>query len=195
MRLIVGLGNPGAEYATTPHNLGFAVVDRLAAQAGVRVERPEAKSYTGRARIAGREVVLAKPQTFMNASGMAVRELVERFELDPAESVVVLDEVSLPWGWIRVRERGSAGGHNGLASILGALGTDEIIRVRLGIRPEHPVGDLSAYVLRPVPRVYREDAASMVEAAAEAVELILKEGVRRAMSRFNRRVPAGLPPA
>ncbi len=187
MRLIVGLGNPGAEYAWTPHNLGFLVVDELAERAGARVERPEGKSFIGRARLAGHEVLLAKPQTYMNASGMAVRELAERFESDPAEMIVLVDDVALPWGALRIRERGSGGGHNGLKSIIGALGSDEFIRIRLGIQPEHPVSGLGDYVLRPMRKAQLEEAAEMVGRAAEAVEAILTEGPGRAMSRFNRR--------
>ena len=190
MRLIVGLGNPGPEYVWTPHNLGFLVVDRLAETAGARIERPEARSYIGRGQLAGQEVLLAKPQTYMNVSGMAVWELAKRFECDPtAELIVVYDDVALPWGMIRIRERGSAGGHNGLKSIIGALGTDEFTRVRMGVHPEYPVGDLAGYVLHPMRRAELEMAAEMVEGAATAVELILAEGVQRAMSRFNKRAP------
>ncbi len=188
MRLIVGLGNPGPEYAFTPHNLGFLAVDRLAERAGIRVTRPEAQSYIGRGQIAGHEVILAKPQTHMNASGHAARDLIERYACNPAEIIVIADDIALPWGMIRIRERGSAGGHNGLKSIIGALGSDEFIRVRLCVRPEHPVNDLAAYVLCPMGRDVREIAAKLVAEAAEAVEIILKEGVRRAMSLFNRRV-------
>ncbi len=190
MRLIVGLGNPGPEYAWTPHNLGFLVVDRLAETAGASIERPEAKSYIGRGQLAGQEVLLAKPQTYMNVSGMAVWELARRFECDPtADLIVVYDDVALPWGMIRIRERGSAGGHNGLKSIIGALGTDEFTRVRMGVHPAYPVGDLAGYVLHPMRRAELELAAEMVEEAATAVELILAAGVQRAMSRFNKRVP------
>ncbi len=189
MRLIVGLGNPGPEYAWTPHNLGFLVVDRLAEAGGIRVERPEAKSYIGRGQLAGQEVVLAKPQTYMNLSGLAVRGLLERLECSPAEMIVVYDEVALPWGAIRIRERGTAGGHNGVKSLIGALGTDEFIRVRMGVQPDHPVGDLAAYVLHPMRKAELEAAAEMVEQAAEAVQLILAEGTMRAMNRFNKRVP------
>jgi PTH1 family peptidyl-tRNA hydrolase len=189
MRLIVGLGNPGPEYAWTPHNLGFLVLDRLAEMGGIRIERPEAKSYIGRGKLAGQEVVLAKPQTYMNVSGLAVRELVERLEADPAEMIVVYDDVALPWGMLRIRVRGSAGGHNGLKSLIGALGTDEFTRVRLGVQPEHPVGDLAAYVLSPMRKANLEVAAEMVADAAAAVEMVLVEGTRRAMNRFNRRVP------
>ncbi len=189
MRLIVGLGNPGPEYVWTPHNLGFLVADRLAEAGGIRVERPEAKAYIGRGKLAGKEVLLAKPQTYMNLSGLAVRELMERFECDPAELIVIYDDVALPWGMIRIRARGSAGGHNGLKSLIGAIGTGEFARVRLGVQPEHPVADRVAYVLSPMSKAELEMAAEMVEEAAEAVQLILAEGTQRAMNRFNRRVP------
>ncbi len=189
MRLIVGLGNPGPEYAWTPHNLGFLVVDRLAERGGIRIERPEAKAYIGRGKLAGQEVLLAKPQTYMNVSGLAVRELASRIECDLRGMIVIYDDVALPWGMIRIRERGSAGGHNGLKSLIGALETDEFIRVRLGVQPEHPVADLAAYVLCPMRRGELEIAAEMVAEAAEAVETVLTEGARRAMNRFNRRVP------
>ena len=188
VRLIVGLGNPGAEYAWTPHNLGFLVLDELAERARVRIERPEAKSYIGKGKLAGQEVVLAKPQTYMNLSGLAVREIAERYEFEVGQMVVVVDEAALPWGFLRIRERGSAGGHNGLKSIIGATGTDEFIRVRLGIQPDHPVGDLGAYVLRPFRKAELEAAAEMVHQAADAVELILAEGVSSAMNRYNRKV-------
>ncbi len=189
MRLIVGLGNPGPEYAWTPHNLGFLVVDRLAEAGRIRVERPEAKAYIGRGQLVGQQVLLAKPQTSMNVSGLAVRELLRRFECDPAEMIAIYDDVALPWGYLRIRERGSAGGHKGLRSLIGALGSDEFVRVRLGVEPEHPVGDLAAYVLSPMSQDELEIAAEMVEQAAEAVQVILAEGVERAMNRFNRRVP------
>lgn len=190
MRLIVGLGNPGAEYAWTPHNMGFLVIDQLAERAGARVERPEAKSYIGRGKLGRHDVVLAKPQTYMNASGMAVHALLERLETPPAEMIVVTDDVALPWGLLRIRERGSSGGHNGLASIIGALGTDEFLRVRVGIRPEHAVRDLAAYVLRPLGRSDRQEAGEIAAEGADAVEAILADGAKKAMSRFNRRVPA-----
>jgi peptidyl-tRNA hydrolase, PTH1 family len=189
MWLIVGLGNPGFEYAWTPHNLGFLVIDLLAERAGIRVERPEAKSYVGKGSIGQQQVALAKPQTYMNLSGMAVRELAERYEVAPAQILVVVDEVALPWGSLRIRERGSAGGHNGLKSVIGALGTDEFVRVRLGIQPDHPVGDLAAYVLHRMRKAELEAAAELVERAANAVECAVTEGVRRAMNQFNRRAP------
>ena len=189
MRLIVGLGNPGPEYAWTPHNLGFLVVDRLAEEGNIRVERPEAKSYVGLGRLAGQDVVLAKPQTMMNLSGLAMRELAYRYEAEPPDWIVVFDDVALPWGMLRIRERGSAGGHNGLKSLIGALATDEFIRVRLGVQPDHPVGDLAAYVLHPMRKAELEVAAEMVDGAAQAVQTILSDGVQRAMNQYNQRVP------
>ena len=189
MRLIVGLGNPGIEYAWTPHNLGFLVVDMLAEQAGIRVTRPESKSYVGLGSIAGQEVMLAKPQTMMNLSGIAVRELVGRADCPASDVIVVCDDIALPWGMLRVRERGTAGGHNGLKSVIGALGTKEFPRVRLGVRPEEFRGDLKEYVLRQIRRDEEDMVAEEIEQGAEAVKVILAEGVARAMNRFNRRVP------
>lgn len=187
MRIIVGLGNPGREYTWTPHNLGFLTIDCLAERFGIRVTRPEAQSYVGLGKIAGHEVALAKPQTFMNLSGHAVADLVERYEAESRETVVISDEIAFPWGAIRIRERGSAGGHNGLKSVIGALGTDEFLRVRLGIRPDFPVRDLAAYDLAPMGKDVREVAVNMVQTAADAIEMILAEGAGRAMSRYNRR--------
>lgn len=188
MRLIVGLGNAGVQYAWTPHNLGFLAVDRIAERAGIRVERPEAKSLLGLGRLAGQEVALAKPQTMMNLSGLAVRDLLSRLECGPEDLTVLYDDVALPWGMLRIRERGTAGGHNGLKSIIGAIGTFEFLRVRMGAQPEHPVGDLADYVLRPMRKADLETAGEMVEQAAEAVELIVTQGPGPAMNRFNRRV-------
>ena len=188
MRLIVGLGNPGPEYTWTPHNLGFLGVDAIAERARIRVERPEAKSLVGLGQLASQEIALAKPHTMMNLSGLAVRDLLERFECGPEEMVVLYDDVALPWGMLRVRERGSAGSHNGLKSIIGTIGSNDFPRVRMGIQPDHPVGDLAAYVLRPMRKGDLEIAAEMAEQAAEAVELIITRGIADAMNRFNRRV-------
>jgi len=188
MRLIVGLGNPGIEYAWTPHNLGFLVVDALAEDVGIRVSRPEAKSLVGLGQISGREVVLAKPQTMMNLSGLAVRELVSRAECEPSDVIVVCDDIALPWGMLRVCERGTAGGHNGLKSVIGAIGTTEFVRVRLGVKPEEMRGDLKEYVLRQIRRDEEDLVAEEIEQGAEAVKVILAEGTQSAMNRFNRRV-------
>jgi len=190
MRLIVGLGNPGPEYEFTPHNLGFLAVDALGARAGIRVTRPESKSYVGLGTIAGNEVVLAKPQTMMNLSGTAVRLLLERYDCKAAEMIVLSDEAAIPWGMLRIRERGSAGGHNGLKSVIASVGSNEFIRVRLGVKPEYPLEDMADYVLHTMRKPEREIAAQMAADAAEAVELIVAEGVGKAMARHNRRVEA-----
>jgi PTH1 family peptidyl-tRNA hydrolase len=186
-RLIVGLGNPGPQYEWTPHNLGFLAIDAIAERAGIRVTRPESKSHVGLGAVAGHEVVLAKPLTFMNLSGGAIAQLLDRYEAKPSEMIVVSDEAMLPWGMLRIRERGSAGGHNGLKSIISSIGSNEFIRVRLGVQPEHPLGDMADYVLAPMRKAERAIAAQMVADAAEAVELIVADGVGKAMARFNRK--------
>jgi peptidyl-tRNA hydrolase, PTH1 family len=187
MRLIVGLGNPGIEYAWTPHNLGFLVVDRVAEMGGIRVDRPEAKSLIGRGEIGGQEVVLAKPQTMMNLSGFAVRDLFSRLEIGPADLIVLCDEVQLPWGMIRVNSEGSAGTHNGMKSVIASIESKDFCRVRLGVGPDHPLRDLAGYVLRPMRNAELESAAEMIEQGAEAVKAIVVDGVAKAMSKFNRR--------
>jgi peptidyl-tRNA hydrolase, PTH1 family len=189
MRLIVGLGNPGPEYQWTPHNLGFLAVDEIANRAGIRVERPEAKALVGLGKVAGHEVILAKPQTYMNLSGFSVRDLLEKYELEPADLLVMFDERDLPWGMIRIGERGSPGTHNGAKSVTSALGTQEFARLRLGCGPDHPVEDLAAYVLRPMKKALLEVASEMVVTAGDAVEMILTQGIAAAMNKYNRRNP------
>lgn len=188
MRLIVGLGNPDPEYEGTPHNLGFDVVERLASQARIRTRSQQGRARVWRGRLDQEEVVLAQPLTYMNLSGEAVSELLRAHGLTPADLVVILDDVALPFGQLRIRERGSAGGHRGLESVLAAVGTDEVARVRLGIQPlDAQVGDLADYVLNPMDDEQRRAAEKMVAEAAEAVRVILREGPSRAMTRFNRR--------
>jgi PTH1 family peptidyl-tRNA hydrolase len=187
MRIIVGLGNPGKEYEWTPHNAGFLAIDGLAERVGIRVTRPEAKSLVGRGVLASQEVVLAKPQTFMNLSGVAVRMLLEKYECKPSDAIILLDEVDLPWGMIRIRERGRNSSHNGLKSIISSLGTDEFVRVRLGVQPEQIWGDRKDYVLGVMGREERRMAKEMMDEAVVVVETILTDGVEKAMARFNRR--------
>ena len=189
MRLIVGLGNPGPEYQWTPHNLGFLAVDEVANRSGIRVERPEGKALVGLGKFAGADVILAKPQTLMNLSGLAVRDLLGKYDLGPEDLLVVLDERDLPWGMIRIGERGSPGTHNGGKSVTSAVGTQEFSRLRLGCGPDHEVSDLAAYVLRPMKKAELEVAAEMVVETADAVELYLTLGIAAAMNKFNRRVP------
>ncbi len=189
MRLIVGLGNPGPEYQWTPHNFGFLAVDEIANRASIRVDRPEGKALVGRGKVAGEEVLLAKPQTYMNLSGISVRELLGKYELGPESLLALYDERDLPWGMIRIGERGSPGTHNGAKSVTSAVGTPEFARLRLGCGPDHAVSDLAAYVLRPMKKAELEEAAEMIAEAADAVELLVKEGIAAAMNKYNRRVP------
>ena len=187
MRLIVGLGNPGPEYQWTPHNLGFLAVDELANRGGIRVERPEAKALVGLGKLAGEEIILAKPQTFMNLSGISVRELLEEYELGPQDVLAMWDEVQLPWGAIRIHAEGSAGSHNGAGSLISSLGTPAIARLRLGCGPDHPLSSRKEYVLRPMKKSELEVAAEMIADAGDAVELMLTKGIEAAMAKYNRR--------
>jgi PTH1 family peptidyl-tRNA hydrolase len=187
MRLIVGLGNPDPEYQWTPHNLGFLAVDELANRASIRVERPEAKALVGRGKLAGEDVLLAKPQTYMNLSGISVRELLEKYELGPGDLLVLWDEVQLPFGTIRIDRKGSGGSHNGANSVIAAAGTPEFSRIRLGCGPDHPLSSRKEFVLRPMKKATLEVAAEMVGKAGDAVEMILDKGIEPAMNIFNRR--------
>jgi PTH1 family peptidyl-tRNA hydrolase len=187
MRLIVGLGNPGPEYQWTPHNLGFLAVDELANRSGIRVERPEAKALVGLGKLAGEQVILAKPQTFMNLSGIAVRELLEKYELGPQDLLAMWDEVQLPWGAIRMHSEGSAGSHNGAGSLISSLGTPAFLRLRLGCAPDHPLSSRKEYVLRPMKKAELEVASEEVAQAGDAVETLLTNGIDAAMNKFNRR--------
>jgi PTH1 family peptidyl-tRNA hydrolase len=189
MRLIVGLGNPDPEYQWTPHNLGFMAVDELANRGSIRVERPEGKALVGRGKLAGEEVLLAKPQTYMNLSGVSVRELLAKYELEPADLLVMWDEVQLPAGTFKIHPDGSAGSHNGAKSVIGSIGTQQFARLRLGCGPDHPVGSLRDYVLRPMKKAELEEASEMLGQVGDAVELILTQGLDAAMTKYNRRKP------
>jgi len=187
MYLVVGLGNPGNEYEWTRHNLGFMLIDKLAADAGASVKRRECRSQVGWAVIEGERVKLAKPQTFMNLSGEAVACLIAKFDSpDAGKSLIIMgDDLALPFGTIRLRARGSAGGHNGLRSIIAALGTNEFIRLRIGIQPEHPVSDAKRFVLDEFPKAERPAVEEILERGAEAVRAVLRDGIAKAMSMFN----------
>jgi peptidyl-tRNA hydrolase, PTH1 family len=188
VKLIVGLGNPGYEYHLTPHNLGFMAVDRLAEECGVDVSRREGQALVARSELQGVEVVLAKPQTFMNLSGLAVERLFARYEVTVKDLIVLLDEADLPFGMLRIRQRGSAGGHNGMKSIIGALQSDEFARVRMGIQPvDRPVEDRATYVLSRFRKSEMDAVEDLVDRAAEAVRVILRDGTQKAMNLFNRR--------
>ena len=184
--LIVGLGNPGAEYENTPHNLGFMVIDRLAESHGIRVSRKENMAFVGLGAIKEKPVALAKPQTFMNLSGSSVRGLMERYELKPDALIVVYDELDLPWGALKVKPKGSAAGHKGIGNVISSLGTSNIARVRLGIHPDHAVSG-EEFVLRPFKKSQKQEVDEVVARGAAAVESIIAEGVAKSMTVFNRR--------
>ena len=191
--LIVGLGNPGEEFENTPHNLGFMVIERLAECHGIRVGRKENFSKVGRGMLGGRKIALAKPQTFMNLSGPAVKGLLERYGLTPDRLIMVYDELDLPWGELRIKPKGSAAGHKGMKSVIGSLGTSDITRVRLGIHPEHSIKDGAEFVLAPFRRAQKQEVEGTVARGAAAVESIIAVGVEKSMTIFNRRAE-GLKP-
>jgi PTH1 family peptidyl-tRNA hydrolase len=189
MKLIVGLGNPGLEYEMTRHNLGFMLVDRLFERAGGRRFRNESNAKIAEVTLAGKRILLVKPQTFMNLSGDAARPLLEHYgEAEPSNLIVACDDVALPFGTIRVRPRGSAGGQKGLKSIIERLATQEFARVRLGVRPDHPVQELASFVLSAIPKRDRAVLDQTLERGADALEVVLTEGVEPAMALFNERV-------
>ncbi|HLY16436.1 MAG TPA: aminoacyl-tRNA hydrolase [Bryobacteraceae bacterium] len=187
MFLVAGLGNPGEEYAATPHNLGFMVVDRLAEMHGIRVTRRDSRALVGVGRIAGRDVMLAKPQTFMNLSGTSLAPLMEKHLLTAADLILVYDELALPWTGMRIKPRGSSAGHNGADSVIRGLGTTDFVRVRLGVHPGHPLESGTDYLLSPFKRSLRKELEQLVADGADAVVSIITEGVEKAMTRFNRR--------
>jgi peptidyl-tRNA hydrolase, PTH1 family len=185
-RLIVGLGNPGVEYEGTRHNVGFEVVDRLAATTGAVFKR-DGQALVAPASIRGRSAVLAKPQTYMNLSGVAVKQLAQRYGLIAPEVLVVVDDINLPPGMVRIRQRGSAGGHNGLQDIIERLGSDDFPRIRIGVGNDFPRGRQADYVLSPFTASERPVMDEAVQTAAEAASAFLIDGLMAAMNRYNQR--------
>jgi peptidyl-tRNA hydrolase, PTH1 family len=191
VKLIVGLGNPGIEYQFTPHNAGFLAIDRIAERSGVQLANRRCKALTGMARVAGHEVILAKPETFMNLSGNSVGALLNEYELNERTDLIVLyDDLALPAGTIRIRERGSSGGHNGVKSISGVLGTEDWIRIRIGVGKQTPEGvPVNAggkdYLLSPMNKRELMVLDEVLDRAAQAAEAVLSKGVLAAMSEFN----------
>jgi PTH1 family peptidyl-tRNA hydrolase len=185
--LIVGLGNPGEQYEWTRHNLGFMLVDLVARQSNALVKRAECRALVGRAELEGRAVELVKPQTYMNLSGESVACLLrKRAGLKPASDLVVIsDDIALPFGSLRLRRGGSSGGQKGLKNIISALGTDEFPRLRVGIKPEHPVSDTAGFVLERFPRAQREEVGQILERGAEALRAVIRDGIDKAMSLYN----------
>ena len=190
MKLIVGLGNPGIEYQFTPHNLGFLAIDRIAGNLGVEVRNRKCRAQTARTVIADQMVLLAKPETFMNLSGLAVRELLREYEAAPESDLIVIqDELDFPLGTLRIHTRRSSAGHNGIESIIGALGTQDFLRIRIGVAPDRKVEDGAEYLLAPMKKKDLEVVDRMLDSAEEAVKMILREGPAAAMNRFNRKDP------
>jgi PTH1 family peptidyl-tRNA hydrolase len=194
--LVVGLGNPGLEYVWTPHNAGFMAIDRIAQQEGVVVQNRRSRATTATCRIAGRQVVLAKPETFMNLSGTAVAALVEEFEVDPARDLLVIyDELDLVLGTFKIRERGSPAGHNGARSVTAALGTQEWLRLRIGVGPDLPPEAVVAggkrpgrdYLLSPMRKADLAVLDEVLDRVATATRRILEVGPAAAMNEFNRK--------
>jgi PTH1 family peptidyl-tRNA hydrolase len=183
--LIVGLGNPGPEYAKTRHNLGFMLVDVLAGRMRTTVKRDECRSLLGRGLIDNLTVEVAKPQTFMNMSGEAVKCLLAKDERSSERLIVISDDLAIPFGTMRIRPSGSHGGHNGLRSIIDDLGTQEFKRLRIGIMPEHPLSDAKRFVLEGFAKSDAETVEKILEKGADAVESIIRDGVDAAMAKFN----------
>lgn len=188
MKLIVGLGNPGIEYQFTPHNLGFLVIDRIAEQRGVEVRNRQCRALTARAMIGSEQVLLAKPETFMNLSGLSVRQLLDEYQASPeADLVVIQDELDFPLGTLRIHRNRSSAGHNGIESVIGALGTQDFLRIRMGVAPERKIEDGISYLLSPMRKAELKIVDPMLDVAVDAVNAILTEGPAAAMNRFNRK--------
>ena len=184
--LIVFLGNPGVKYEGTRHNAGFMAADAMAKRRGIEIDRLRFKALTAQCAIAGENVLLMKPQTYMNLSGEAVGEAARFYKIPPEHIIVVSDEMALPVGKLRIRKKGSAGGHNGLKNIIAHLGTEEFPRIRIGVgEPPHPDYDVKDWVLSSFKNQDAEDMANAAARAGEAAECYIAEGAERAMNRFN----------
>jgi PTH1 family peptidyl-tRNA hydrolase len=194
VKLIVGLGNPGPEYTFTPHNAGFLAIDRIAEQRGAVLANRRSRALTAKAIIANEECLLIKPETFMNLSGLSVAPLVQEYGLDPKKDLIVLyDELAFPLGEFRLRPNGSSNGHNGVKSITGVLGTEDWIRIRIGVgKPTLPYGrEIKAggrdYLLTPMRKTELAVLDEVLDRTAKAVEMVVAQGVAKAMNEFNRK--------
>jgi peptidyl-tRNA hydrolase, PTH1 family len=188
VKLIVGLGNPGYDFELTPHNLGFRAIDLIAEQCKVEVRNRQCRALTARVVIGSEPVLLAKPETFMNLSGLSVRELVVEYDARPETDLIVIqDELDFPLGTVRIHTRRSSAGHNGIESIIGALGTQDFLRIRIGVAPDRKIEDDQRYLLSPLGKNQLKAASEGLDTAVEAVHVILTEGPAAAMNRFNRK--------
>jgi len=186
-KLVVGLGNPGEKYELTAHNLGFMVIDNIAERSGIKVGRKDSMALVGQGTVAGHKVLLAKPQTYMNASGQSVQGLLVKNEIPPADLILVYDELDLPWGSLRIRPNGSAAGHRGIGSVIECIGTKEFARVRLGVHGGRREKDGAHIVLAQLKRAHKQELDELLDYASQAVESIIAEGVEKAMTKYNRR--------
>lgn len=183
--LVVGLGNPGPRYEKHRHNLGFMAVDEMARRIGAKVDRNECEALVGRGRIGDTIVELVKPQTFMNLSGNSVKCLIGKEPRSVERLIVISDDLAIPLGKLRIRSKGSHGGQNGLRSIIERLGSEEFIRIRMGMAPEHTVADTSRFVLSDFAKGEIDTVGEMVIDAADAIETVIADGVSAAMAKFN----------
>ncbi len=183
--LIVGLGNPGERYAKTRHNLGFMLIDLVARQEQTQVKREECRALVGRAEIENKSAELVKPQTYMNLSGESVSCLLKKENRDVNKLIVIIDDLALPLGTIRLRPKGSEGGHNGLKSMTACLKTQEYFRLRIGINPDHPINDTARFVLENFSKSDFETVEKVLEQSAEAIRTVLSDGIEKAMATFN----------
>ena len=184
--LIAGLGNPGREYEKTRHNTGFLALDLLAKALGVRVNKPKFKGEVGVCDYKGKRLILVKPQTYMNASGLCIEPCAHFYKIPPERIIVIFDDISLPVGRIRVRKNGSAGGHNGIKSIISSLSTDAFPRVKVGVgNKPRPDSDMAAWVLGKFTGPDREAMEAAVKKAADAVTCLIEQGADKAMAQFN----------
>ncbi|MFH1562639.1 MAG: aminoacyl-tRNA hydrolase [Nitrospirota bacterium] len=185
MKLIVGLGNPGSDYADTKHNVGFKVINKLVKLTKIELKSRKYKARIGEGKILGHEVILAKPMTYMNLSGEAVELLVWNFKVPLSDLLVVYDDVSVDLGKIRIRKKGSAGGHNGIKSIIDKLASEEFARIRIGIGTPAPDLTFRDYVLSPFSDEENEVVEQVIQKTAEAVICTIEEGIDVAMNRYN----------
>lgn len=185
MYIIAGLGNPAKEYENTRHNVGFSVIDVLAERYGIDVSERKHRAFCGKGMIEGCKVLLVKPQTFMNLSGESLRAVLDYYKADPRDLIVVYDDISLKPGQLRIRQKGSAGGHNGIKNIIAHLGTQEFPRIKVGVGEKPPRMDLKDYVLGHFSKGEQEQMEEAFREAAEAAVMMMKEGAERAMNHYN----------
>lgn len=187
MKIIAGLGNPTAKYEGTRHNVGFMAIDKIAQKHGISIDTKKHRALIGKGVIAGQKVILAKPQTFMNLSGDSIQQIAAYYKVEPEDILIIFDDISLDVGRIRIRKKGSAGGHNGIKSIIACLNSSDFPRVKIGVGDKKPGQDLAAYVLGNIPKADRELMDDAIEKAEEAIELIVAGEIEQAMNLYNKK--------